>query len=366
MRGLITLGILEKIEEMIQARTNDASLRISDHFDLIAGTSTGSIIATGLALGWDVATIRELYIELCPKLFKPNRRLGIMRPRFDVVHLEEMLYRELGETELGSDKLRTGLLICAKRMDTDSAWLLTNHPNSKFYDADPTLDPPQSWRPNKHYQLRNIIRASTAAPSYLEPVEITISDKTDRWDREVGVFVDGAISGHNCPALAAFKVATLESYGFSWPSGEDNLSVLSIGTGIYRERHKPEDFVDQRTVNQAVSALKGMINESQKNTLMVMQAMSRSHAPWYINSEVGGMQMDLVMEEPLVRFRHVDASLERADVARYFDDMPERKLAKALERLRDMAYGRKDNLENCLQIGRYVAEHEVSAMDLFY
>ncbi len=368
VRGLVTLGVLDRLEKMLRLEMGDADYRLSEHYDLIAGTSTGSIIATGLALGWEVETIKALYDALCPVLFKPNRRLGFVMPKHDVRFLEQKLDEHLVEAdgaplELGSPELKTGLLICAKRMDTDSAWLLTNHPKAKFYDA---VEPGQRWRPNKNYRLKDLVRASTAAPTFLSPMEIKISDGSHGFDPEDGVFVDGAIGGHNCPAFAAFQVATLPSYAFHWPTGEQNLSILSIGTGQYRERRRVKDFVKLSAVWQGIGALQGMISESQRNTLLVMQALSNPRKPWRLNSEIGGLSDELLTTAPLFHFQHHDVEIERDDLINRLGLFNEKgsKIDKIRDGLRNMANGRPENLRYCFALGCALGE-DLDREDLF-
>ena len=55
IRGVLTLGFLERIEQILRDRHNNPNLRLSDYFDLIGGTSTGSIIASALAIGMEVS-----------------------------------------------------------------------------------------------------------------------------------------------------------------------------------------------------------------------------------------------------------------------------------------------------------------------
>ena len=72
-RGIVTVAFLEQIESTLQAelgRGDDFAL--SDYFDLIGGTSVGSILATQLAMGARVATIRKRFEEWAPQIFKPN------------------------------------------------------------------------------------------------------------------------------------------------------------------------------------------------------------------------------------------------------------------------------------------------------
>ncbi|MEM7662366.1 MAG: patatin-like phospholipase family protein [Pseudomonadota bacterium] len=369
VRGLISLGILSAIESIVQEETRDKDVRLCDYFDLIAGTSTGSIIATALALGWKVSDIKELYHQICPVLFKPNRRLGFFMPKFDAAHLEKILKQTLddgagGQLRLGSDKLRTGLLICAKRMDTDSAWVLTNHPKSKFYSAKPN----QTWMPNKLFTLASLIQASAAAPSYLKPVVIDVAKDEDGYPPEPALFVDGAISGHNCPALIAYQVATLKPYAFNWKTGEDNLSIVSVGTGQFRSEHTVEDFKDMQTYKQALESLKGLISESQRSVIKTMQAMSnpRPGTSWVLNSEVLGLEGTTMTDGPLFNFRHIDATITNGQIEEHLKlrGISERKLTRITENMREMANGRKANLTYCEQLGMSVGS-ELTKADLF-
>src|SRR5689334_5120998 len=100
VRGLITLGILQRIENVLKQRLADPeAFRLGQYFDLIAGTSTGSIIATGLALGWKVAEIKTLYDEICPPAFKVRAR-GIFKPVYDASTVETQLKKALGTEQL--------------------------------------------------------------------------------------------------------------------------------------------------------------------------------------------------------------------------------------------------------------------------
>ncbi|HVL68616.1 MAG TPA: patatin-like phospholipase family protein [Vicinamibacterales bacterium] len=68
IRGVFSAAILAAIEE-------DLNIRLADHFDLIAGTSTGGIIALGLGLGLRPADILGFYLEHGPRIFSNPLRL---------------------------------------------------------------------------------------------------------------------------------------------------------------------------------------------------------------------------------------------------------------------------------------------------
>ena len=71
IRGILTLQFLQAIESLIKERFGDNTL-LCDYFDLIGGTSTGSIIAAGLACGMTVEALEELYKNIGASVFRPG------------------------------------------------------------------------------------------------------------------------------------------------------------------------------------------------------------------------------------------------------------------------------------------------------
>ena len=69
IRGILTLQFLQAIELLVKKRFGDDTL-LCDYFDLIGGTSTGSIIAAGLACGMTVDALQELYLNIGKNVFK--------------------------------------------------------------------------------------------------------------------------------------------------------------------------------------------------------------------------------------------------------------------------------------------------------
>jgi len=65
LRGVLTVAMLKRIEDILREKTGSGeTFRLSDYYDLIGGTSTGSIIAAGLALGMSVEEVRRHYFTL--------------------------------------------------------------------------------------------------------------------------------------------------------------------------------------------------------------------------------------------------------------------------------------------------------------
>jgi predicted acylesterase/phospholipase RssA len=309
VRGILTVGILSRIEDVLAKQTKRGDdFRLCDYFDLIAGTSTGSIIAALLALGKSVSDVKAYYDDMAPRVFAKSQAVGARVPKFNAASFEALLRDTLADITVGSDQLQTGLLICAKRMDTGSQWAISNDPRSRYY----LPDNPKTL-PNRDYLLRTLIRASTAAPYYFEPVRITIADHPD-FPKEVGMFVDGGVGGDNNPSLQAFKSATLRGYNMNWPIGANNILLISVGTGWRKPLIDIDRYTRMWNWEKSKEALTGMIQETVIQNIVTLQALSAPRKPWFINRELRDMKEMRWAPEPLLSYQRFDASMEDEDV----------------------------------------------------
>ena len=218
IRGIISVDILAQIESELRKSSGNAKLVLADYFDYVAGTSTGAIIATLIALGYSTDEVRDFYLRSGAEMFHKARLWERFRTKFKDDKLSKMLRDVIGEdTTLGSEKLRTLLMIVLRNATTDSSWPLSNNPKAKYND--PT-------RPgcNLKLPLWQLVRASTAAPTYFPPEVIHI-------DRSDFIFVDGGVTMYNNPAFQLFLMATSEPYRLLWPTGEEKILLISVGTG---------------------------------------------------------------------------------------------------------------------------------------
>ncbi|HKG22282.1 MAG TPA: patatin-like phospholipase family protein, partial [Blastocatellia bacterium] len=122
IRGAISIEVLAKIESMLQEELGlDERFVLADYFDYVAGTSTGAIIATCVSLGMRVDKIREFYSTSGPAMFDKASLLRRFRYKFQDQQLAGKLKEVIGaDTTLGSDKLKTLLLLVMRNATTDS------------------------------------------------------------------------------------------------------------------------------------------------------------------------------------------------------------------------------------------------------
>src|SRR6516162_2960175 len=225
IRGVLALEVLQKIEDLLKTKSGNPDFRLADYFDYIAGTSTGGIIAAGLSIGMSVGEILAFYQEAGGQMFVKANLLRRLRYKFEDEPLAAKLRDVFApDTTLGSEKLRTLLLLVMRNATTDSPWPISNNPYAKYNDsAHPDC--------NLKFPLWQLVRASTAAPTYFPPEVIPCGDKPF-------IFVDGGVTMYNNPAFQMFLMATVDRYWIKappdisrWQTGVDDMLVISIGTG---------------------------------------------------------------------------------------------------------------------------------------
>lgn len=355
LRGILTLAMLEKIEDDLRKRHNlgeNDDFRLSDYFDLIAGTSTGAIIAATLAMGWKVRDLTKKYFELGEKVFEKSLlRDGAVRAKYDKDKLIKQLRGVFGpDTRLGSDKLLTGLLVVTKRLDTMSWWPLGNNPRGKFYGHQ--VDEKKSSLANSEYPLWQVVRASTAAPSYFDSEEILIGTD-DKKKKVQGEFIDGGMSPFNNPALMAVMYATLEGYRLNWPTGSDRLLVVSLGTGRADKEVKRSTIAGEL----AMKGLLGLMDDCASLQEIMLQWMSTSRTARAMDSEVGDLQHDLIAANPLISYLRYNGDLGVAAVKALMPGLSDEKI-KSFTKM-----DASENMDALYKLGALTAARDIRADD---
>ncbi len=351
LRGILTLGFLQQIQEILRERHGgDPNFRLCHYFDLIAGTSTGAIIAAALATGMSVEEVIGHYQKLGREVFSKDWfRKGIVRARYDEKLLAAHLKKVFGKDRtLGDESLQTGLLIVTKRIDTGSPWPLGNNPQGKYFRAAPA----KTWISNADYPLWKVVRASTAAPSYFDPEAITIaSEKKKR--PVVGTFVDGGVSPFNNPSLQAYMYATLGGYRVKWKTGPEQLLLVSVGTGA----SDPSESPSMIAAKGAIKALFGLMDDCATLVETAMQWMSSSPTAREIDGEIGDLRGDSMAGVPLLTYLRYNVSLSEAEVGALRPGLPPEQMASL------HAMDNPDNLDVLLELGETAARQKVKAAE---
>ncbi len=213
IRGILAAMVLSELER----RTEKP---IADLFDLIAGTSTGGLVALGLTMPGDdgrprytARQVMKLYEVFGPKVFSRSvwhqiRAVGNLADgKYPAAGLEDMLSELFGGARL-SDSL-VDVLVPSYEIERRIPFFF------------------KSWRAiareSYDFPMAQVVRAATAAPTYFEPAHIP-ADGDDYY-----ALVDGALVAYN-PGLCAYVEARQ-----LYPEAKDFL-VVSLGTGQLTRR----------------------------------------------------------------------------------------------------------------------------------
>lgn len=303
IRGALTLGYLKRMEDILKKQHgNNPNFRLCDYFDLIGGTSTGSIIAGALSIGMSVDEIKKLYMDLGGKIFgekrswwNPFETAKFLKANYNHANLEKGLKGAFGNISLGGNEIKTGLCVVAKRADTNSIWPLINHPEGKFYDS--TLGR------NKNIALWQAIRASSAAPTYFVPQMIDVGDSVR------AAFVDGGVSMANNPSLTLLMVATLGGFPFHWPMGEDKILLVSVGTGYSVFNKMTKEIDDATMLTWAANVPDMLMQDASWQNQLMLQWLSNSPTAKTMDMEMGDLKGDLIAGEPRLTYLRYNCAL---------------------------------------------------------
>lgn len=200
-RGLFTAVVVAEWEKKL-------GRPIASHFDLIVGTSTGGIIALGLAAGMRAAELVDFYVKdgatIFPRRWSPQRLWSGLKhyafSKYRAAPIEEALRKRLPKVTMG--ELRTPVVVTGFNLEAGRHWFF----KTPHYDGDNLLD---AQRP-----LWEVARATSAAPTFFPAFRTSANE----------LFVDGGLVANNPSLIGYFEVLL----NFEQHAGA--MKILNIGT----------------------------------------------------------------------------------------------------------------------------------------
>ncbi|MCB1117756.1 MAG: patatin-like phospholipase family protein [Chlamydiia bacterium] len=214
IRGIIPLKILSALEERM--RQHGASPKLSDHFDLMAGTSTGGIIALGLASrnGHTAQSLLKLYTTRSKEIFVPN-------PNWSYWNYAPTFVQKYGAQLLNTHPRYTHKGIGKVALELYGEQLLGNATTNVLV---PAVDVTESSAETVYFTNRNfqssrhamarVACATSAAPTYF-PRQVIKNRQ----------YVDGGLTVNN-PAQVCLDFAQKEHIS------DDKVNIVALGTGF--------------------------------------------------------------------------------------------------------------------------------------
>ena len=342
IRGMITLAVLAELQSQLQAALKrDDTFVLADYFDYIGGTSTGAIIATCLSLGWRVERIQTFYEGSGQAMFDKASVLKRFKYKFEDEKLSALLQQEIGpDVTLGDERLRTLLLLVMRNATTDSPWPVSNNPRAKYNLAD-RVDC------NLRLPLWQLVRASTAAPTYFPPETIMVGSQRF-------VFVDGGVTMFNNPAFQLFLMATMPEYKLNWARGEQQMLLVSIGTGAAANANADLAPEQMNLLYNAASIPSALMAAASVQQDFLCRIFGRACCGGHLDNELGTLLWDGVA--PSDGSRHFTYMRYNADLSRKGLD------ALGLSHIAPADVQKMDSVEHIHElgeVGRAVARRDV-------
>lgn len=231
IRGILPGMILVELEKKLQLVSRNPGARIADYFDLVAGTSTGAILCSAYVCPdaerkpkYTAQEAVNLYLEHGDDIFdvgigKRIRSLGgATDEKYSAKELNRVLNTAFGEIKL-SELLRP---TCFVAYDVSS--------------REPVIFKQHSaLAKNRDFLVRDILRGTSAAPTYFEAARIySLPPLPEKF-----VLVDGGMAA-NDPALCAYS----EAIKFSNVSGINDMIIVSLGTGKKLQSYSYSEIKD--------------------------------------------------------------------------------------------------------------------------
>lgn len=347
IRGIIPCMILEELDRRLGRPLHQV-------FDLIVGTSTGGIIALGLTTpkkngysAFSPEDLLDLYEKEGKNIFNRRKRntkidwdIKIVKSANELLQLGDKAYESARLEAILEDRFKNREL-----KDSLTNVLITSYDINEgkpFYFNSRLADDEK-----ENFLIRDIARATSAAPTYFEPAELLIS----KFDDKELTLLDGGVLANNPSTLAYIEAKELHkqeefSKGHSashneattkhiTPDDDDySFFMLSIGTGHFKSQYSIADVKDASKRQWIPPLLKEIFMRSvSENTHHVMQHLLPPYDTGKRHDELGPKDC---------RYWRIDIDLDIEKVDPEMDNVSENNI-KALKEAAEKYLIQKEN-----------------------
>ncbi len=234
IRGILPGIILTRLEEKLQTQSKDKKVRLTDYFDLLAGTSTGGILILSYLIPDEnkrpllsAQDAVDLYLKKGGDIFdvslwqKIKSGGGILDEKYSQKNLEASLEDTFKDKTL-KDLLKPCIITSYDVWNGKPHFFKQHKANNTIYN----------------FKVKDVARATSAAPTYFEAAQI---------ENEIGTsftLVDGGTFANN-PSMVAYSEARTMSFTnkAEYPSAKDML-IISLGTGSKSKSYPYKEVKD--------------------------------------------------------------------------------------------------------------------------
>lgn len=277
IRGVFAVAILKQIEE-------EMGQPIGDSFDIIAGTSTGAIIASSIALQRKMGDLLEDYKMYGEKIFRRQSKVGLFKTVYSDRYLRRFFQKAFGHLTLGD--IHKPLLIPAVDLSHGKPYVHRSNFGKAIEENDLSI------------KLWDAVLSSCSAPVYFPPNNI---------DNKL-LSIDGGLWANN-PSLVSMTEAM-----HHFQADLNDIQILSIGTGRQKIDFSGEDEKDWGVKQWLPFQLPSM-KVTPKILDLALHLSSESvsyHCEQFLGSSYLRIDEDMGEEVPFDEIKYMDRLMELA------------------------------------------------------
>jgi len=259
IKGIIPAQVLIALEDKLKEKTGKKEVHLSDFFDIIAGTSTGGIIAGSLLIPnkdntpqYTAHDISNLYLERGPDIFhipflhRIKSLGGLIDEKFPATGIKKVLSEYFKDKKL-SDLIKPSL-ITAYEFEKQRPFYFTQIEAKK--------------NDKRNFYIRDVFKSTSAAPTYFEASQIENINKTEEL-----AFVDGGVFANNPSMCAYVEVYKKFKADNDKPATAEDMVIFSLGTGYQKEKGYKYKQVKNWGLVRWIRPVISMLMESNSETV---------------------------------------------------------------------------------------------------